>query len=208
MKRGAPLTRKTPLRARARISQPHAGPGEGTCAHCAQPFLRLRPLQAVCSPICARRKVEADKKAERESDRQRRQAIQSIPELIAEADREFAAWVRERDRAAGLPCISSGRPLDWSGNQVDAGHYRSRGAASHLRYHPDNCHAQSKYENRHRAGNAVEYRIRLIERIGLARVEALEADNTPHKWTKEELRSIAAHYRAEARRLRKQRSEE
>ena len=86
---------------------------------------------------------------------------------------------------------------------MDAGHYRSRGAASHLRYHPDNCHAQSKYENRHRAGNAVEYRVGLIARIGLAAVEALEADNRVHHWTHDELRAIRDEYRAKLKQLTK-----
>ena len=84
---------------------------------------------------------------------------------------------------------------------MDAGHYRSRGAASHLRYHPDNCHAQSKYENRHRAGNVVEYRVGLIARIGLAAVEALEADNRVHHWTREELRAIRDEYRQKLKQL-------
>jgi hypothetical protein len=150
------------------------------------------------------KKLAEARRNERKRDRERRRVLETIPELIAAADRAFMEWVRWRDRMAGMPCISSGKPLDWSGNQVDAGHYRSRGAASHLRYDPRNCHAQSKYENRHRAGNAVEYRIRLIERIGLAEVEALEADNKPHHWTKEELREIAALYRAKVRALKKE----
>lgn len=103
-----------------------------------------------------------------------------MPQLMKEADEAFAAFIRERDRQAGYACISSGKPLSWNaGNQVDAGHYRSRGAASHLRYDDDNCHAQTKRENRFRAGNAVDYRVRLLQRIGAARVEALECNNTP-----------------------------
>jgi hypothetical protein len=87
---------------------------------------------------------------------------------------------------------------------VDAGHYRSTGAADHLRFNEDNCHAQSVYENRDRAGNAVAYRIGLIARIGLERVEALEADNTPVKWTREVLREIRDTYRRRANELEKQ----
>lgn len=152
-------------------------------------------------------KQRAKAKVERVQIKARKAALKRIPDLIAEADKEFAAYIRARDRLAGFPCISSGKPLDWvSGNQVDAGHYRSRGAASALRYHEDNCHAQSKYENRHRAGNAVEYRIRLIERIGLERVEALEAMNTPHKWQRDELIAIRATYIAKRKELEAQRA--
>lgn len=144
------------------------------------------------------------KKQERAQDRAKRASFERIPDLIAAADKEFASYIRERDRQAGYACISSGRPLDWTGNQVDAGHYRSRGAASHLRYNEDNCHAQSKHDNRHLGGNIVQYRINLIARIGLARVEALEADNTPHKWTYDELRAIRDQYKAKAKVLKRE----
>jgi hypothetical protein len=178
-------------------------PHTKSCEVCARPFTPARMGQRVCGMTCARKVPKVAKAKERAETKARRRALETIPELIAVADRAFMAWVRERDRLNGFPCISSGKPLDWSGNQVDAGHYRSRGAASHLRYDPRNCHAQSKYENRHRAGNAVEYRIRLIERIGLEEVEALEASNTPHHWTREELRAIAAKFRHALRELKK-----
>jgi predicted nucleic acid-binding Zn ribbon protein len=171
------------------------------CSMCSKPFTPARPLQAVCSPRCAARLGKVKRAKEKNAEKLRRAALETIPELIAKADREFMAYIRARDRIAGHTCISSGKPLDWSGNQVDAGHYRSRGAASHLRYDERNCHAQSKFENRYRAGNAVDYRINLIERIGLSEVEALEADNEPHHWTREELREIAATYRAKRREL-------
>ena len=188
------------------------------CAQCRAKFEPERPSQIVhveCveawteAQAAKRERAEAKAaraaaKVERAETRRRKEAIKRKPDLMREADQAFAAYIRERDRQAGRPCISSGRPLDWaSGNQVDAGHYRSRGAASHLRYHPDNCHAQSKYENRHRAGNAVEYRVGLIARIGLAAVEALEADNREHHWTREELRAIRDEYRQKLKQLTK-----
>jgi len=128
-------------------------------------------------------------------------AIKKIAELIAEAQTSFNAWIRKRDQLAGYPCISSGKPLDWSGNAVDAGHWRSTGAASHLRFNQDNCHAQSKHDNRYLAGNAAAYRIGLIDRIGLERVEALEANNIAHKWTREELIEIKETYKKKLKEL-------
>jgi len=176
------------------------------CAHCGTAFVPVRPMQAVCSPRCAARKVKQDKAEERAKVKTRRQAMKTLPQLKAEAQREFNTFIRLRDQLAGHPCISSGQPLDWSGNGVDAGHYRSVGAAPHLRFNEDNCHAQAKQENRWLAGNAADYRIGLIARIGLERVEALEASNEPHKWTREELIQIRDTYRAKARELRKERA--
>jgi hypothetical protein len=189
------------------------------CRHCKVKFTpdeasrRIR-LHATCiEPYAEAEEAKAQRKAEKQArmaakveraeTRRRKEAIKTVPDLIKEAQAAFNAFIRERDRLAGHACISSGRPLDWSGNAVDAGHYRSTGAAQHLRFNEDNCHAQSKFDNQWRAGNVVDYRVRLIARIGLARVEALEADNRPHKWTREELREIRAYYRAKVKELKK-----
>ena len=184
-----------------------------TCPHCRAKLETGQRIHAECiapwadaqaekAQRTAQKQARMAAKVERAETRRRKEAIKTIPALMAEADKAFAVYIRGRDRKAGHPCISSGRPLDWSGNAVDAGHYRSRGAASHLRYHEDNCHAQSKHENRYLAGNALEYRARLIERIGLPRVEALEADNRTHKWSHEELRGIRDYYRAKLKELK------
>lgn len=185
------------------------------CPYCRkrlEPDQRIHPacidgyaeaLQAKADRVKARKARELAK-LDRALVRQRKAALKTIPELIAEADRAFSAWVRERDKQAGHACISSGQPLDWSGNQVDAGHYRSRGAASHLRYHPDNCHSQTKRENRYLAGNAIDYRVGLIQRIGIKRVEALEADNTPHKWQRDELLNIIKEFKERLSELKRQ----
>jgi len=171
------------------------------CKCCAKPFVPVRPLQAVCSPRCAAKKVKQDKAEERAKVRTRKEAIKTIPQLIREAQIEFNAYIRLRDRGRG--CICCGVALGDSavGGGADAGHYRSTGSASHLRFNEDNCHAQSKQCNRWGAGRAVDYRIGLIERIGLERVLALESDNRPHKWEAEELRQIKATYRAKRKEL-------
>jgi len=160
--------------------------------------------QAAKSARAEEKKARMAAKVERAKTRRRKEALKTIPGLIKEAQIAFNAFIRERDRQAGHVCISSGRPLDWSGNAVDAGHYRSTGAASHLRFHEDNCHAQSKHDNQFLAGNAVDYRIRLVARIGLARVEALEADNQVRKWSRQELIAIRNEYRLKNKKLKKE----
>lgn len=145
--------------------------------------------------------IKTAAKEDRAETKRRKEKLKTRSDYLKEAQRAFNAFVRERDRAAGYPCISSGRPLDWSGNKVDSGHYRSTGAAPQLRFNLDNAHAQSKHDNQFLAGNAVEYRVRLIERIGLERVEALESDNAPRKFTAAELIEIRDTYRAKANEL-------
>lgn len=148
------------------------------------------------------RKVRQDKTEERQQTKKRKQALKTIPDLIKEAQTAFNAYIRKRDE--NQPCICCGQPLGTNevGGAYDCGHYRSTGSASHLRFHEDNAHAQRKVCNRYGAGRAVDYRIGLIARIGLAAVEALESSNTPHKWTREELEAIRDKYRAKLKAMK------
>lgn len=96
----------------------------------------------------------------------------------------------------GWACCKSQTWIGW-----DCGHYRSTGSASHLRFHEDNAHGQRKVCNRYGAGRAVDYRIGLIARIGIERVEALEHSNAVHKWTKDELIAITQVYRTKLKEM-------
>lgn len=212
MKRGMPMKRTAFKREGPglhREAKPRAEqslkPKVCTAPKCGREFTPARPLQSVCGPMCAKRKVMAEATAKRAEHRQRREAIKTIPKLIAEAQICFNRWIRARDH--DKPCISCGKP---PGNMSelhagrDAGHYRSTGSASHLRFHEANCHAQCVKCNQWGAGMAVDYRIGLIARIGLQQVEALEADNAPRKWTHAELRGIRDLYRAKVKECKRQ----
>jgi hypothetical protein len=181
-----------------------------TCAYekCGREFIPRRPLQNVCGPVCAGRwskaKTAEKAKAERARVKESKRALETIPELIKVAQREFNAFIRERDK--DKPCICCGRmetAVDGlRAHGWDSGHYRSTGSASHLRFNENNANRQLVYCNRNGAGRAVDYRIGLIQRIGLAAVEALETDNSVKKWTRDELREIAAKYRQKLKELK------
>lgn len=181
----------------------YKNPKAKPCEVCERLFVPDRMGQVVCRPACAMKKVRQAKVAERSKVRTRKEAIKTIPVLIKEAQHAFNAYIRERDR--DQPCICCGLPLGTGevGGAYDAGHYRSTGSASHLRFNEDNCHAQRKQCNRYGAGRAVDYRIGLARRIGTARVESLESSNDPHKWTREELTAIRDTYRAKLKELKK-----
>ncbi|WP_460067557.1 recombination protein NinG [Pseudomonas sp. H1_G08] len=180
-------------------------------ATCRASFVPSRMGQAVCSPACAAidapRHMEKARKAIAQRDRReiqvRKEKLKSRGDHMREAQQAFNAYIRARDQAAGHLCISSAKPLDWSGNAVDAGHYRSVGSAPHLRFDERNCHAQSKQDNRFLSGNAVDYRIGLIARIGQEAVDALESDQSVRKYTTDDLKAIKAEYRAKTRELKK-----
>lgn len=180
---------------------------------CGQRFKPTMSTQKVCSVACAiaiskdsklqKVAAKAITKQARQDLQERRERLKTKGEHLREAQTAFNAYIRERDRLAGYACISSGRPLDWNGNAVDAGHFRSVGAAPHLRFDENNCHAQSKHDNRYLSGNVAEYRLGLIQRIGLAAVEALEADQAPRRYTIEDLQAIKALYRQKLRDLKR-----
>lgn len=178
---------------------------------CGISFPPQRLGQAVCSPKCGPaikdiNQAKARKslaQVERREIKVRKEKLKSRGEHMREAQQAFNEYVRTRDQAAGHLCISSGKPLDWSGNAVDAGHYRSVGSAPHLRFDERNCHAQSKQDNRFLSGNAVDYRIGLIARVGQEAVDALEADQSVRKYTVEQIKGIKAYYRAKTRELKR-----
>jgi hypothetical protein len=129
----------------------------------------------------------------------RKQAIKSLGELHKEAQPEFNRYIRLRDR--GQPCISCQRHHT---GQIHAGHYRSVGAAAELRYDESNVHAQCAPCNNHLSGNAIDYRINLIKKIGIDGVKLLEGPNDPAKYNREDIIAIKAKYKLKYKELEAQ----
>jgi len=178
------------------------------CRVCKTVFQPDRPMQPYCGPGCALtfvRKTRA--KAEKRERRAALKRLRTRRDWLKLCQQAFNAYIRTRDEFD--PCICCGKFTDDSdlatGSRWDAGHYRSTGAAPHLRFNEDNAHKQRVVCNRNKSGNIVEYRKRLIEKIGLERVEALEADNTSPKWTIEELEAMTKDYRARKKQLERTR---
>ena len=171
-------------------------------------------MAVVCSLECAKSfaasiREKTEKQAatkQRKADRERKEKLKTRRDWEREAQAAFNAFIRARD--VDKPCICCGLPLSAGdvGGKYDAGHYRSTGSAPHLRFHEHNAHAQRKQCNRWGAGRAVDYRLGLIERIGLEAVEALEADQQARKYTADELRAIRDLYRAKLRELVRERA--
>ena len=143
-------------------------------------------------------------KNERVAIAEKRLKLKTRSDYINEAQNAVNAYVRFRDK--DMPCISCGNPLssDGIGGGFDAGHYRSRGSAPHLRFAEDvgNINGQCKRCNRYLGGNYSNYRIGLIERIGIDNVERLEAYNEPRKFTVEELKEITQYYKNKLKELK------
>ena len=172
-------------------------PKAKTCEVCERVFVPDRMGQLVCRPACAMARVRQAKKAERESVKKRKEAIKSKADWSREAQTAFNAWIRARDE--GLPCISCGRHHQ---GQWHAGHYLSTGARPELRYTESNVHRQCAPCNTHLSGNAVLYRIGLINRIGSDAVEWLEGPHELPKLTADDYRAIRDTYRQKLKEIK------
>jgi hypothetical protein len=184
------------------------------CKVCRVEFTPARQMQAVCGGHCAlslatSQRARAEKRQaviERKELLARKERIKTRGDWQKEAQASFNAWIRARD--AGRPCICCGRTSEgWTrGGEWDAGHYRSRGAAPHLRFDERNVHAQLKQCNRFASGNVVGYRKGLIERIGMEAVESLESDEAPRHYSIDDLKQIKTTYAAKRREIEKERA--
>ena len=195
------------------IERKPAKPKKCRVATCRASFVPSRMGQAVCSPACAlidgpRHAPKARKaldQIERAEIKVRKEKLKSRADHLREAQAAVNEYVRLRD--AHLPCIScDSTPNDndlMTGSRWDAGHYRSVGACPELRFEPLNIHRQCVKCNRNLSGNTVEYRIRLVQRIGADKVAWLEGLHPACKYTVEEIKAIKAEYRAKTKELKK-----
>ncbi|MGF6595118.1 recombination protein NinG [Pseudomonas sp. 2835] len=185
-----------------------------TCKGCGGKFRPSLSTQKACSVKCAMvlakqpANLKVARKAidqrERSEIKVRKEKLKTRTDHVREAQALFNEFIRLRD--AGQPCIScDSLPSDHdliTGSRWDAGHYRSVGACPELRFEPLNVHRQCVKCNRNLSGNAVEYRIRLVQRIGADRVAWLEGPHQACKHTIDDLKAIKAEYRAKIKQLK------
>lgn len=180
------------------------------CQSCGELFEQRRSTHIACSWPCAILCVEVKKqkaedraklKAEREerkSIRAAREATMTKSDHLKLAQKAFNAYIRERD--AALPCICCNRHHP---GQYHAGHYLSVGANPFsLRFNENNCHKQASYCNNYKSGNQAQYRINLIEKIGLAEVEKLEGPQEAPHWSIDDIKAIRDKYKAKLKALK------
>lgn len=213
MKRGTSQLKAKSSMKRTSISsepKPAKGPKQVACRNraCRKRFVPSSPAIRHCSEDCgavlaleyvaklnaarakaARAKATEDRKAHKKA----LDKYKTIPQLKAELQEVFNRFIRLRDYE--LPCICCGKWPNGGaalvGGQWDAAHWKGRGAADHLRYNEDNVNRALKDCNEF---GHTDYRGGLVKKIGLARVEALECNQTVVKWTREWLEERKEHY--------------
>jgi len=135
-------------------------------------------------------KKQAQKKWNKEK-KIKKENLQTVQELMKLTQIVFNKWIRKRDN--GKPCISCKNPTP---KKVNAGHYIASGKSKFLTFNEHNVHLQCEYCNNFLSGNLLDYRINLIEKIGIERVEYLEDNrHKTKKYTREELKEIMEKYK-------------
>lgn len=109
----------------------------------------------------------------------------SAAEFLAQG--ALNAYVRARDY--GAPCISCGQVVE-----LQAGHYRSVGAAPELRFEEMNVHGQCQTCNIDKGGNRLAYRVGIAARYGQHMLDALDGPHEAQHYNVEQLRRIRARY--------------
>jgi hypothetical protein len=174
------------------------------CKLCKKPANNRFGLHTFCDTECAYQfAIEAKEKAaikkQKEFNaetRRRKVALKSRSDWLKEAQTAFNKYIRLRD--AELPCVSCGR---FHEGQWHAGHYLSVGAHPELRFNELQVWKQCMPCNSHLSGNQVNYRIELIKRIGIDKVEWLEGRHEPLKLTIEEIKILIAEYKSKIKQI-------
>lgn len=178
------------------------------CKACGTLYVKTRPLQSVCSIPCSLKVArEKTQKTIKEKDRQDKKAVREKLEKLKtrkewadEAQVVVNKYVRLRD--AHLGCVSCDKPASWDG-QWHASHFRSRGAASAIRFNLWNIHKSCSICNNWKSGNLGEYEPRLREKIGNDKVDWLRTQNQQADFSIEYLKRLKKVFSQKIKRLEK-----
>ena len=163
------------------------------CKNCKNKFEPVRFNQKYCLEAeCVRVWVESEKAKQWKKTKQKaKQDLMTLSDYLKLAQQVFNKWINLRDK--GLPCISCDKPIT---GRVNASHFWNANNHYNVRFNEDNVHSSCITCNQFLSGNLLEYRTRLILKIGIEKFNTLEAEaRKTRKFTIEELKKIIAEYK-------------
>lgn len=191
--------------------KPIKGARQRKCKHCGTLFAPFG-IASWCSPECGteigikklaalkskeQRQVRAVAKADRVATKKKLESFKPLEFFLKKAEAACNEYIRARDPDICISCR-----VTYS-SAWQAGHFISVGANKTLRYHEDNIHKQCIKCNMFDSSNAINYRIHLLEKIGIERVEWLEGWHPAVKMTREAAEEIEGFYRLKLKQLLK-----
>lgn len=174
------------------------------CNICRSEFQRRSMTHKCCSVECAeiygreQARKESAKNARAET-KARKEKLKTNSDLANDAQKEVNKYVNLRD--FHTPCICCGKS-PYIGVR-HAGHFKSRGANSFLKFNLWNINSCCYSCNVMKSGNIGEYRPNLIAKLGIEKVAFLEAAPRSRKYDKEYLLRLKAIFAKKAARQKK-----
>ena len=147
---------------------------------------------------------EQRKKDWNKEKKERKERLKTREDYFQETLKAFNFFIRERDR--NLPCISCDSPAGTY--RLTSGHFYPQGTYRNIALDEDNSHGQCWYNcNKNKSGNLLEYRPRLIKKIGIEKVEQLDvkAQQQVGKQSINELIELKKYFNDKAKDIIKQR---
>lgn len=171
------------------------------CKKCKEKFEARFPFQKHCTTHtdCINAELEYKRGLAKKSWNKKKKAIKETlktnKDYLKELQVVFNKFIRLRDE--GKSCISCQRPAKTS----HCGHYRSSGGNPELRFNELNCSLQCAHCNLFLHGNLIDYRINLIKKIGIEKVEWLEGSHPLKKYSTSELLELKEVYKKKIKEL-------
>jgi len=148
--------------------------------------------------------IKAAAKEERELTKKRKDALKPRAKWLAECQAIINKYVRLKAERAGEGCYTCGASPDQKfGGVFDASHFRSVGSAPHLRYWIPQIRICCVVCNRHKGGELLAFRRKLVAEHGASWVEALEARHEVSKFSIDYLARLKKVMAEKVRRLEK-----
>jgi Bacteriophage Lambda NinG protein len=185
------------------------------CCECRQKFQPRNSFDKVCdnieckvsygTKVAEKSRISREKKQKQQAIKQRAEDKEKLSRLTpgylaGKAQDAVNEYVRFRDY--DKPCISCGKhahsTMDW-----DAGHLKTRGANSFLRYHLWNINKQCVRCNQHNSGNVAEHERGIVARYGQSRLDFLQSAPRMRRYADDYLIRLTAVFRKKTRMLKK-----
>ena len=163
------------------------------CRNCQERFTPIRStLEKYCQKDeCIRAMVcETKEKLWKQNKKKMKEDIMTVQDYMKIAQQTFNKYIRLRDQ--GKNCISCGKKP----KKENAGHFYSSGGHTAVRFDERNVHLQCEHCNTFLSGNLLNYREKLLIKLGFDEFERLSVDAMKtRKYTREELKEIIELYK-------------
>lgn len=169
------------------------------CKYCRAIFSPITSLQKNCfEPNCVAEWInEVKEKNWKKKKAKLKMDLMTLSDYLKLTQQIVNKYINLRDK--GLPCISCDKPIT---GRINASHFWNANNHYNVRFNEDNIHSSCINCNKFLSGNLLEYRSRLIAKIGIERFNILEAESKKtRKFTIDELKEIIATYKKKCKEL-------